>query len=802
MNTPLTFKVDVSRTYRNKEGYGPGKGYRLNTSFQTETVTPESFIEDIVKPGWPYTMVFNHERWPVETGAAARGVKTPKHTENFISRQELTGDFDNKQAKPGVIAQWLHDSFFSQYGYAFVESVNSIPGQAEKGHPTLIFDRPITCPKLYRECAKALAWKYPQLDQGIHNIDRTIFNAVGACVHLLGNICPFDVFEAEVLTPYREHLAEQAGIEAEYQKRRAAELEKARAEGRIRKDAGAFENYLASSLDGIFRHAAQLANNRHKGAIYWSGWKIGEYKAADWTRPYMPPDHELESRIVEAARVNGYLATYAHGNEAEVLRTFNDGRRFGSASPAPEPEIEARPIRNRGSLPRPPGPKEQARLAVRETYLTEARAERTEKEAQQQARQAELQRRFKAGDCVNFEGDEEIDPDQIEEMRTRFTSAKKWRAYVIAHWPDVDEDEQFRIKLAENNEARPGKCGEWRRKTLPNGQVFSTRWTCGACEGCLKRSVWIYRRALNEIQGIPYLKTTDELLPNTKKPREEITGEFGGLPVYKGRPYVPANGAQMVPPADDDPSELQRLQDKFDEAAARQEHDPPPEAPRENAPPLPQVKGDLSIVRVYSDMERARLGRELRLAGVNYKAFPVPLEDGPAYDFIINDDRGDPLGLISDERIALWVKGVESKRAAGPNKKQRPQGASGPLLPSLKELQQRYREALPYEVVCPELDDEGEPVDPDIFVLELPDIGTTARLPGVTVEFEVHDAETLQAALLEIHQEQWRILGRRGAVNYGVCIHKKFYTRYLTLPRMLADFNAEQAAIRQRRRKK
>jgi hypothetical protein len=383
------------------------------------------------------------------------------------------------------------------------------------------------------------------------------------------------------------------------------------------------------------------------------------------------------------------------------------------------------------------GPKELARLAEREKYLAQAQADKEAKQAQRQARKAEIERRWQAGNCVNFSSIEEIDPDLIDYKRGQFSSAKKWRDYVLAHWPDVDAEEQFRIKAAENHEARPAKCGEYRKMTMPNGQNVTRRWTCGVCEGCLKRAVWTYRRALNEIQGIPSAPAQNLL--------ESLLVDS--------------------PPQDD--------------------------APRENAPPLPQVKGELSLVTIQGDKERLQLARELRRAGVAYKCFPVLLDNEPHYDFITNDDRGDPLGLAAtDHRIKLWVRGAGGKRA------------SGGLLPSLKALQQRYREALPYEVVLPELDDEGQPVDPDIFALELPDIGTTARLPGVTVDFEVHDAETLQAALLEIHQEQWRILGRRGAVNYGVCIHKKFYTRYSTLPAMLAAFNAEQDAIRARRRKK
>lgn len=346
----ITFQVDVSRTYRNKEGYKVGPG-RLNTSFKTEPHTPESFLDSVIRQGWPYTMV-HLKRSPQETGAAARNVKTPKHTENFISRQDLTGDIDNKQARPGVIAQWLHDSFFRQYGWAFVESVNSIPGQVEKGHPTLIFDRPITCAKLWKECMQAWIWKYPDLDRTVAHADLTVYNAQNARVHLLGNICPFEVFEREILEPYREHLAEQAAIEAEYQRQRQAEREKAK--GKAKQDAGALEDYLTRTLDGIFDFVANQRDNRH-GGILWAGKKVGGLEAAEWSQPFSHLFDDVENRITLASESNGYM-THPNGGKAEILRTFADGQ--ARAEVAPEPY--ARRVRPKG-----PGPKELERRAVR-----------------------------------------------------------------------------------------------------------------------------------------------------------------------------------------------------------------------------------------------------------------------------------------------------------------------------------------------------------------------------------------------------------------------------------------------------
>jgi hypothetical protein len=303
------------------------------------------------------------KRSPQETGAAARGVKTAKHKENFISRQELTADDDSKA--PGVIDFWLHDPFFARYGWAFVESVNSRPGLAEKGHPTLIFDRPITDPNLYKLCAKAFIWKYPRVDKSVHNIDRTIYNAQKARVHLLGNICPFDVFERKILEPYRVHLAEvEARRKAEARRRQAA-LKKARQEGRIRKDALAVEKYLQASLDGIFDFVARQTDNRHS-AIFWAGVRIGALEAATWTMSHSHLFGNVELRMIDACHANGYI-DHPNGGEQEILRTFNDGRRTGTADPAPEPELyDSRPngFRPTQTQPEEPGPEELERPAT------------------------------------------------------------------------------------------------------------------------------------------------------------------------------------------------------------------------------------------------------------------------------------------------------------------------------------------------------------------------------------------------------------------------------------------------------
>ena len=338
--TGLTFQVDVSRTYRNKDGYEES-GLKLNSSFVTETHTVDSFLETVVKPGWPYTMV-HAKRTPQETGAAARGVLTPKHTENFTSTQLLT--FDDDSRLPGVVDYWKNEPFFGRYGLAFVESVNSQSGVAEKGHPTLLLDRPITDPTLYRECLKAYCYAFPRLDP-LTNIDRTIYNAEGARVDLIGAVCPFEAFEQTYLEPYRAMERDKsASIEAERERRRQ-ETERAKAEGRTVSHS-LEEAYLAGYLRWLFDHvAAKRAGDNRNKATYWAGRCIAGIEATEWARPYHHLLADVDTRIIAASVANGYLSDHAHDDEREVLRVFDLGRRAGGEpldAPTPRPLVNGR----------------------------------------------------------------------------------------------------------------------------------------------------------------------------------------------------------------------------------------------------------------------------------------------------------------------------------------------------------------------------------------------------------------------------------------------------------------------------
>lgn len=328
----LTFELSVSRRFRNKDGYKKGNAYALNWSFETESHTAASFVEDVVKQGCPYTMV-HLKRTPEETGAAARKVTTPKHTENFVSRQELTLDDDGKKAGD-VLGRWLRDPFFTNFGLCFNESFSSQPG-AERGHAVFLFDKPIADAALYQDCLKAACTQWPSVDWLI-NIDRTVYNASSQPSHWLGNVCPFDIFERVILQPWREK---------EAVKRR--ELEAKIAASHTRQAVNvvpAGDRFYRSFLAGYVRWiVGKLANkgsgDNRNSAIYWAGRTVAGIDAAAWASQYLDIISGIESEIVAAAGRNGYLQDYAGGSEEEVLRIFRRGRAVGGeVLPAPVPE--------------------------------------------------------------------------------------------------------------------------------------------------------------------------------------------------------------------------------------------------------------------------------------------------------------------------------------------------------------------------------------------------------------------------------------------------------------------------------
>ena len=316
----MNFQIDVSRIYRNKAGYQVN-GYHFNRSFQTETHSAETFLNTVIREGFPYT-VHHAKREPHETGANARNCTTPKHQENFVSSQVLTGDDDSGCAK--LVDWWRNDPFFGRYGWAFVHSVSSKPN-AQKGHPTIIFDRPITDLELWRECLAAFHHAYPKLDPSVKNPVATIYNGRGCevvCINSLENVCPFEVFEHCILTPYWEHVAaEEAAFSAEnISSLKPIEINPTRA-----------NRYVEVAIENLLHEVATAPVGRRHITLRDKSKRIGHLLAAEWHAVKLT---NIDVQLMQCVKQCGYVQ--AHGISS-AKRIIQSGLKLGFAKPAPLP---------------------------------------------------------------------------------------------------------------------------------------------------------------------------------------------------------------------------------------------------------------------------------------------------------------------------------------------------------------------------------------------------------------------------------------------------------------------------------
>lgn len=321
----LRFHIGVSRMAAGKEGYRKDK-FEFGNSFHTEKHDARTLADLLTVAGYPVTMV-HHRTGPDVTGAAARGVTTYRHKENFISQQVIF--LDDDRAMPGVVDSWLSDPFFSAYGSFLYESASSRP-EAQKVRPVFVLDQAITDPALLKEIQKAMMARWPHVDQGTHDVTRVWYGSPGAACHHLGNVLPLAVVEAEILEPYR---AEMERVQAE----RAARAATAAANRTMSPpqpiDRDRTKAHVEKSVAGIFNFvASQTAGNRH-GAILWAGRKIGALAMAPWAAPYIG---NVEAGLLLACMANGYCDLYS---DTEILRNFNDGRSMAT-DPAERPHFD------------------------------------------------------------------------------------------------------------------------------------------------------------------------------------------------------------------------------------------------------------------------------------------------------------------------------------------------------------------------------------------------------------------------------------------------------------------------------
>ena len=333
----MIFELDVERKYRNKKGYDPNQK-SINWFFETESHTIESFYSTVVSQGWACTMK-HQKRTPQQSGGILRDptLKTPKHRENFVSLQVITGDDDRKQ--PGVIEFWRNDPFFACYGSAIVESSSSKPG-AEKCHPTWILDKPITDYSLACECLRALWDKKHGLYAGIldSSIDptNTIFNADDATVYRFDSVLPLDVFIRDVVGPYRERVKSEQEKQEEERAEYRAKLDAQKAKGETA-SADVKRQRVQNYYDAIFSNLANKKSDRHNGLIH-AGSGVANIKATPWAAPYLDIVSSADNDAIQACHVNGYYDDHAHSNH-EVLRNFYTGLNTDQATPLIEPLV-------------------------------------------------------------------------------------------------------------------------------------------------------------------------------------------------------------------------------------------------------------------------------------------------------------------------------------------------------------------------------------------------------------------------------------------------------------------------------
>ncbi len=301
--TNLKFKVGVSRLATGKSGYQQNK-YEFGNSFHTEQHTLDPLMRVLTVSGYPVTMV--HHRQAPGPEARKRKITTFRHTENFISQQILL--LDDDRGEPGVVAEWLADPFFSQYGAFFYESASS--GQnKERGRAVFILDHPLDDTGEVTEAIKSLMGYYPHVDQVPSDAARVWYGAPKTNTHRLGNILPYAILEEKILQPYRKKIAAEKQKKEVEAKARWDEWQKAKAEGRVKTDTDSIAKFLINSLDGIFDWVARQRQGRHK-ALLWGGRKIGSLQAAGWTSPHAILMADADSRIIAACKINDYWTDY------------------------------------------------------------------------------------------------------------------------------------------------------------------------------------------------------------------------------------------------------------------------------------------------------------------------------------------------------------------------------------------------------------------------------------------------------------------------------------------------------------
>ncbi len=288
-----------------KQATGEARTYQIE---RHNAVSWAAMIHQGVTTVPPYVSRFPSSWLPV----SRQHLKTPRIRENFLKCCYLESDDDTGDNK--TVDFWHNDPFFSKYGYSFIESSSST-SSAQKGHPFLVFDIDREDRLLYEDAMKAWIFYYgDRADRTITSSNRLSYHKVGSKNHILGHICPFEVYRKTFLVPYYDHI-DNVRIQRGRQrakKRRDIPVYNGVNSTRLNKYARVVFNNLIEEL------ANASAGNRHYKLIN-NGYKLGMLANAEWHNidPY-----DIISAITDACVMNGYTGQYGKEDVLSTLRIW------------------------------------------------------------------------------------------------------------------------------------------------------------------------------------------------------------------------------------------------------------------------------------------------------------------------------------------------------------------------------------------------------------------------------------------------------------------------------------------------
>lgn len=191
--------VGVNRLHIGKLPENYPRWDEYNHSFHPEQVTVD-ILAGIISNGYSYT---------------ARVKNSHRHTDNFISRQDIGIDYDNEQVGVSDLNSLQAQPLIRDYA-AILHPTSSHTEDKPRSRVIFFLDKPITDAKKYRAYVDALHWYLEcKCDESAKEAVRLWYGAPGCEIRTFDNVLPIEVLDA-ILEAYRDaqqQLEEQAAYE-------------------------------------------------------------------------------------------------------------------------------------------------------------------------------------------------------------------------------------------------------------------------------------------------------------------------------------------------------------------------------------------------------------------------------------------------------------------------------------------------------------------------------------------------------------------------------------------------------------